>query len=72
MRRAGFTDDDIAAPGSDHLVDEIVVHGDAAQIAAAVRAHLDAGANHVCVQVRPADTDPLPALGQISAALGLR
>lgn len=72
MQSAGFTDRDIAAPGSDHLVDEIVVHGDAEQLAAAVRAHLDAGASHVCVQVIPAGHDPLHALGQISEALGLR
>lgn len=53
MRRAGFTDDDLADGGSDALVDAIVAHGDAGVLAAAVRAHLDAGADHVCVQVQP-------------------
>lgn len=72
MRRAGFTDHDVTAPGSDRLVDEIVARGDAAALAAAVRAHLDAGANHVCVQVIPASSDILPTLGQLSAALNLR
>ncbi|WP_375385907.1 LLM class F420-dependent oxidoreductase [uncultured Microbacterium sp.] len=72
MQRGGFADDDIAAPGSDRLVDEIVAHGTADDLATAVRAHLDAGANHVCVQVLPANSDVLPALTQISGALGLR
>jgi probable F420-dependent oxidoreductase len=71
MQRAGFTTEDVAHPGSDHLVDEIVVHGDAAALAAAVRAHLDAGADHVCVQVQPASSDIVPALGAIAAELKL-
>lgn len=72
MRRAGFDDDDLAAPGSDRLVDAIVARGDANDLAAAVRAHLDAGANHVCVQVIPVGSDILPALRELSATLGLR
>jgi probable F420-dependent oxidoreductase len=46
----GFTEDDFAAGGSDRLIDAIVPHGSAEQIAEVVRAHLDAGADHVCVQ----------------------
>jgi hypothetical protein len=46
----GFNDDDIAGGGSDRLIDAIVPQGSAAQIAEIVRAHLDAGADHVCVQ----------------------
>ena len=57
MRRAGFSADDIAGEGSDELVDRIVAHGDAASIAAAIRGHLDAGADHVCVQVQPVRSD---------------
>jgi len=53
MKRGGFTDEDLADGGSDRLVDEIVVHGDSRVIAAAVRAHLEAGADHVCIQVQP-------------------
>ena len=66
MRRGGFSDDDVADGGSDHLVDRIVVHGDGATLAAAVRAHLDAGADHVAVQVQPADEDILPALRAVA------
>ncbi|BCJ39440.1 LLM class F420-dependent oxidoreductase [Actinoplanes ianthinogenes] len=67
MRRAGFTDEDVAGEGSDTLVDRIVAHGDASALAAAVRAHLDAGADHVCVQVQPATGDILPVLRSIIA-----
>ncbi|MET7419718.1 TIGR03620 family F420-dependent LLM class oxidoreductase [Dactylosporangium sp. NPDC005555] len=72
MHRAGFTAEDTAGEGSDHLVDRIVAHGDAAVLAAAVRAHLDAGADHVCVQVQPADSDVVPALTAIAHELHLR
>ena len=67
MQRGGFTAADVADGGSDALVDAIVVHGDAGVLAASVRAHLDAGADHVCVQVQPL-ADPLPALQAIAAA----
>ncbi|BAL89499.1 hypothetical protein AMIS_42790 [Actinoplanes missouriensis 431] len=72
MRRAGFTDDDVAGEGSDALVDRLVVHGDAAVIAAAVREHHDAGADHVCVQVQPQRDDIVPALRALAAELKLR
>jgi probable F420-dependent oxidoreductase len=50
-RRLGFTEGDFADGGSDRLVDHIVAWGDEAAIAARVQAHLDAGADHVCIQV---------------------
>jgi probable F420-dependent oxidoreductase len=50
LQRFGYTDDDIADGGSDRLIDAVIPHGSAGQIADAVRAHLDAGANHVCLQ----------------------
>jgi probable F420-dependent oxidoreductase len=46
----GFTERDIAGGGSDRLIDAIIPHGTAEQIAAVAREHLDAGANHVCLQ----------------------
>jgi probable F420-dependent oxidoreductase len=49
LRRLGFTDQDLADPGSDRLIDALVLHGDAAAIAAGLRAELDAGADHVGV-----------------------
>lgn len=67
MLSGGFTEEDITGEGSDRLVDEIVAHGDAASVTARIRAHLDAGADHVCVQILPASADPLPALRAIAA-----
>lgn len=71
MRRGGFSESDVADGGSDRLVDAIVRHGDGAALATAVREHLDAGADHVCVQVVPAAGDVLPALRVIAERLGL-
>jgi probable F420-dependent oxidoreductase len=71
MLRGGFSETDVAGEGSDSLVDRLVAHGDAAVLAAAVRAHLEARADHVCVQVQPARGDILPALQAISGELGL-
>jgi probable F420-dependent oxidoreductase len=50
LLRFGFTERDIADGGSDRLIDAVVPQGSAEQIADVVRAHLEAGANHVCVQ----------------------
>lgn len=51
LRRFGIADDDLAGDGSDRLVDTLVAWGDAEAIRARVRAHFDAGADHVAVQV---------------------
>lgn len=53
LLRHGFTADDFASGGSDRLVDALVAWGGPDEIAAAVRAHHDAGADHVCIQVLP-------------------
>jgi probable F420-dependent oxidoreductase len=55
LLRLGFTEDDLASNISDRLVDAIVAWGDAETIARRVRAHHDAGADHVCIQVLPRD-----------------
>jgi probable F420-dependent oxidoreductase len=59
LRRFGFTDEDFADGGSDRLIDAVIPHGPPEAIAAAVRAHFDAGADHVCVQ--PVGHGPTPA-----------
>lgn len=46
----GYTEADIADGGSDRLIDAVIPHGGAEEIAEVVRAHLDAGADHVCLQ----------------------
>ena len=50
LLRLGFTEDDLADGGSDRLIDDVIPQGSAEEIAAVVRAHLDAGADHVCLQ----------------------
>lgn len=57
--RNGYTEQDVADGGSDRLVDDLVVWGDAATVATRIHAHYDAGADHVCVQVLGGD-EPLP------------
>ncbi len=60
LKRVGWTDADIADGGTDALVDAIVAWGSLDQIVARVKAHHDAGADHVCVQVLPSDPRALP------------
>ena len=60
LKRLGWTDADIADGGSDRLVDAIVAWGSLDTIADRVKAHLAAGADHVCVQVLPRDQGDLP------------
>jgi probable F420-dependent oxidoreductase len=50
LLRFGFDQEDVADGGSDRLIDAVIPHGSAEEIAAAVRTHLDAGANHVALQ----------------------
>ena len=50
LRRLGWTDADLAEPGSDRLVDAIVAWGDREAIGERVAAHHAAGADHVCLQ----------------------
>jgi len=65
--RLGFTEADIADGGSDKLIDALVLHGDAATIARGVNAHLEAGADHVNLQVL--GDDPLPAYRALAKEL---
>lgn len=71
LRRLGWTDDDLRDGGSDALIDALVAHGTGAQVAARVGAHLEAGADHVCVQLLgEPGADPVPGFRQLAAALG--
>ncbi|HWM19202.1 MAG TPA: TIGR03620 family F420-dependent LLM class oxidoreductase [Ilumatobacteraceae bacterium] len=76
LRWLGFTDDDMADGGSDALVDAIVAWGDDDAIRRRVREHLDAGADHVCIQpVTDTVTDagsitPIELLRRLAPALG--
>ncbi|WP_020386539.1 LLM class F420-dependent oxidoreductase [Kribbella catacumbae] len=50
LKRIGFSDEDLANGGSDELVDALVLHGSAVEIAEGLNAHLEAGADQVVVQ----------------------
>ncbi|GAA4572076.1 TIGR03620 family F420-dependent LLM class oxidoreductase [Planotetraspora kaengkrachanensis] len=50
LRELGFSDRDFEGGGSDALIDAIVPSGDPETIGERVRAHHQAGADHVCVQ----------------------
>lgn len=60
VRRLGFDDADTAGGPSRRLVDAIVSYGDADAIRRRIREHLDAGADHVCIQVLTADPTAMP------------
>lgn len=49
-RAMGFGDDDFVNGGSDHLIDSIVGWGDESALRKRIQAHLDAGADHVCIK----------------------
>lgn len=70
LRSLGFGEDDLAGGGSDRLVDAVVAWGGPDRIADRVREHLEAGADHVCVQVlAPGESFPLSAYRELAPAL---
>lgn len=71
-KRLGFTDDDVAKPGSDKLIDAVVAHGTPDAIAARLAEHLDAGADHVAIQVLGGQDQLLPTLTELAGPLGLK
>ena len=70
LRARGWSDDDIAGP-SDALVDAIVAWGSADDIASRIHEHLEAGADHVAVQMVAVDPKavPLPEYRLLAPAL---
>jgi probable F420-dependent oxidoreductase len=54
----GFEQADIEDGGTDRLIDHVIPHGSAADVAATVRAHREAGADHVALQALGADGVP--------------
>jgi len=72
LLNVGFTDADIADGGSDRLIDAVVPQGSAERIAAVAREHLDAGADHVCLQAAGTTGIPRREWTELADALGLR
>ncbi|MCV7431572.1 LLM class F420-dependent oxidoreductase [Mycolicibacterium bacteremicum] len=71
--RQGFDESDLVPGGSDRLVRSLVGMGTVEQAVASVTAHLDAGADHVVIQVvgEGPTTDPRPALRELASVLKL-
>src|SRR5689334_13503294 len=71
--RLEFTQADVRKPGSDKLIDAVVAYGTAEDIARRLAEHLEAGADHVAIQVLGGDSDKtlLPALSELAGPLGL-
>ena len=71
-KRLGFSDADVAKPGSDALVDAVIAYGTTEAIAARLTEHLTAGADHVPVQVLAGTDKLVPALTELAGPLGLQ
>ncbi|HZD23491.1 MAG TPA: LLM class F420-dependent oxidoreductase [Acidimicrobiia bacterium] len=67
LLREGWTEQDISNGGSEALVPELVLSGSGDNVAAGIRTHLDAGADHVCIQdIGP---DPLASFRALAGVL---
>jgi probable F420-dependent oxidoreductase len=69
LLRFGFTERDIADGGSDRLIDAVIPQGSAEQIAEVVQAHLDAGADHVCLNPQGEEGIPRESWTALAKAL---
>jgi len=70
-KRLGFSEEEVIRPGSDRLVDSVVAYGTPDEITARLKEHLDAGADHVPVQVLTKDENLVSALAELAGPLGL-
>lgn len=71
FKRLGFTEAELARPGADRFIDAVVAYGTVDAIAARLKEHLDAGADHVPVQVLTTPDKLVPALAELAGPLGL-
>lgn len=71
--RQGFDESDLVPGGSDRLSRALVGMGSAEEAAASATAHIDAGADHVVVQILGdgPTADPRPALRELASELRL-
>jgi probable F420-dependent oxidoreductase len=70
FRRYGYTDADFEGGGSDRLIDGLVLHGSADTVAAGVHSHLEAGADHIGIQVlTPDGENPMPGYRELARVL---
>jgi probable F420-dependent oxidoreductase len=71
LLRHGLSAEDLADGGSDRLLDAIVVMGDVDAVAERVRAHREAGADHVCLQVLGGGALPRDGWRRLAEGLAL-
>jgi probable F420-dependent oxidoreductase len=71
-KRLGFSEEEVTYPGSDRLIDSLVAYGSPEAIAARLKEHLDAGADHVPVQILTKDENLVSALAELAGPLGLK
>jgi probable F420-dependent oxidoreductase len=74
-RRLGFGDADLTGLPSDRLIDAMIAWGDEDAVLERVRQHLDAGADHVCIQAISPTGDTLvdqDAMARIAASAKAR
>jgi probable F420-dependent oxidoreductase len=71
--RLGFSEADVRKPGSDKLIDAVVACGKPEAVAKRLGEHLEAGADHVAIQVLGGHDEEtlLPALSELAGPLGL-
>jgi probable F420-dependent oxidoreductase len=69
LLRLGFADADLVDGGSDRLVDALVAWGDVDAIATRIQEHVDAGADHVCIQALTEEGFPWEAWRELAPAL---
>jgi probable F420-dependent oxidoreductase len=72
LRRLGWSDEDLRDGGSDALIDALVAWGTGNEVAAKLNEHLEAGADHVAVQLLADSDDELTdGYRTLAEALGL-
>jgi probable F420-dependent oxidoreductase len=71
LRRMGYTAEDVSGQGSDRVIDAVIAWGDVDRVASRIREHLQAGADHVCLQVVSEDEEDvcLDELRELSDAV---
>ena len=72
LRRLGWSEEDLTDGGSDALIDALVAWGTGDEVAAKLNEHLEAGADHVAVQLLADSDDELTdGFRTLAEALGL-
>lgn len=69
FQRLGYEDSDLAGGGDDRLIDHIYALGDVEAIRGRVAEHIEAGADHVCLQIIAGGQEEGAALRELAPGL---